>query len=175
MFLECPHCFLRVGVMSDGICPACLQNVHNPPKENASKASLSIDHDASLPPFCFECATPTERYVKVKRHASIARRGDPDEGSEIMAFSILGLFCPGVGHLVIWSACALVYMVLWIARGGASSREGEVILVRMPQCDDCGAKGPPEPVIVSREQRLMTFVVHKTFKEEVQRRAGSAD
>lgn len=156
MFLECPHCFTRVGVLSDGICPACQKDVHNAPKENASRTSLTIEHGAHLPPICFECGKPTDRYVEVKRRVSLRKHEDNDE-----AFDVL------MGTVRFFSGFA--YLILWILHGGPWSRRGELVVVYLPQCELCSTKGPPEPAYVSPEERSMEFVVNKVFKQEVKR------
>ena len=41
------------------------------------------------------------------------------------------------------------------------------VIIHLPQCEDCGNGGNPEPEDVDYERQTMSFVVHKRFKERV--------
>jgi len=145
MFVECPHCYKSVLPTKDNLCPACRRSFSDPRDINPNLASLIVSEERSLPPFCFSCNSKTERRVKVQDSIEIG--GNP-RWQNVLTF-ILGLFL----HLFI------------IQR---QSGKKHSVLVFIPQCETCAkSKGKPTPEHVDFENRTMTFIVHRGFKEKV--------
>ncbi len=158
MIVECPHCYTNVLPSREGQCPACRNNVHDAPKADPSKTSLTVRHGAELPSFCCGCGCPTDRYVKVLRKISHKKA---QQDTSLGLFLVLGLLFGWIFWLIAWM------------RGDFRTRVGDVVVARMPQCKLCGANGAPDPIRVNAEELRMTFVVHRQFKEKVLEKAES--
>jgi hypothetical protein len=156
MFVECPHCYMRVIPNSEGECPACRNNIHDTADTDPTKASISVRHLADLPPYCCDCGRQTDRFVKVIRKVSHKMDG-PDASSAILL--VLGMFV----------SCFFLPLALVL---GLRERKGDVIVVRMPQCKSCAMNGTPVPIRVNSEQLQMTFVVNKDLKDRTRPRIG---
>ena len=152
LIIECPHCFTVVVPTAQGECPACRNIVQDAPEADPSRTSLSVPHLANLPAICCDCGGNTNRYVKVSR--KISRNTDGEDPSSALIL-LLGLLMGG------WFSCLLALF------RGDSSRIGDMVVVKMPQCDVCRAYGPPDPIRINSEELKMTFVVHKDFKAAV--------
>lgn len=149
MISECPHCYTRVVPNSEGECPSCRNNVRDAESAGTLNTSLPVRHLADLPAVCCQCACATDRYVKITRQ--ISREKEEEDSSAGIALMMGG-----------W-IFALVALLL----GDFRSRSSDVVVVRMPQCDLCGANGSPDPIRVNSEELHMTFVVHKGFKRRL--------
>ncbi len=147
--VECPNCYTHVIPTSAGECPACRKDMTSAAGTESDKTSFSINHAAKLSPYCCGCGCHADRYVKVARHIS-RERDERDSSNDVLTVLIL---------TVGWIVLPLVWMF------GLRHRIGDVIVVRMPQCNVCASNGPPIPISVNSEELRMTFVVHKQFKE----------
>src|SRR5690242_19594654 len=66
MIVECPHCFLRVFVANDGICPKCRRDVNDLTGADVTKIGLLISPSAPIPSRCVCCGSGTMRRVPVQ-------------------------------------------------------------------------------------------------------------
>ncbi len=132
MLEDCPHCYTRVVPMTDGTCPACRKNVRDLAGVDPDRVTMTVAQGDVLPGVCCACGRETSRFVRV-----ISTKGDP---------GLLGLI---VAMLVY---CVAVAMSLAFAY-----KTSRVIEVHLPQCDSCGAGGPPKPRYVDYDNVRMTF------------------
>lgn len=144
MLIDCPHCCTRIVPKSDGICPACQKDTRDTTGLDPSRTSIHVNQGDVLPPVCCECGQPTSRSVSVYRKAS--GRGQPSTTVGLVVFALLS-----------WSVG--LYLTL---RGLANAT---VAQVRIPQCEACAKRGPPQPRYVDYGNARMTFVVHKNLKD----------
>ena len=144
MLINCPHCHTRIVPMSDGTCPACQKDTQDGAGLDLSRTSIHVNQGDVLPPICCECGQPTSRRVAVYRKAS--GRGEPS--------TILGLV---VFALVSWP------VGLYFTFRGLANKT--IAQVRLPQCEACARRGPPQPRYVDFGNARMTFIVHKNLKD----------
>jgi hypothetical protein len=143
MLINCSHCNTRIVPKSDGTCPACQKDTRDTTGLDLSRASIHVSQGDVLPTICCECGQPTSRSVPVYRKTS-----GRDEPSTIVGLVIFALLSFSAG----------LYLLL---RGVANTN---VAQVRMPQCEACARRGPPEPRYVDFANARMTFVVHQNLK-----------
>lgn len=155
MIVECPHCYNRVMAGPDGECPSCRRNVNDKTATDASMSSVYIAHLADVPPVCCGCGRRTDRYVKV-RLKTAGDKAYREWRSSSLWLLILGTVC-----------LAPVFLVLYLTRGSGRGRAGDTIVVRMPQCEACGAMGAPTPIAVDTEHCGMRFAVHVELKRRI--------
>lgn len=150
MILECPHCFTTVMPNAAGECPSCRNDVRRAANSDSAKTSLTVGHLVSLPAICCDCGRETMRTVSIRRKISHRREYAPE---------------PNV--FVIGLIAGLAGLIVGLLRGGFSTRIGDTVIVRMPQCDRCRSNGSPAPTHVNAEELQMTFIVHRDLKQSV--------
>ena len=158
MITDCPHCFSTVATSADGICPSCRKNVNELADTDSSKAALNVSHGAHLPGVCCECGRTTDRFVTVKQKIRPHQNSRERARQTTPGLLILLVFTLGIVPLVILAL-------------GQVAKENlgrtDILVVRMPQCKDCGADGKPEPIRTNPETLDTTFVVHKKLQHQV--------
>ena len=145
--IECPHCLTRVLPNPEGICPACGKNTADTRGLDLSRTAMKIGPNARLPAVCFHCATPTELVYRVVRSQRASVTGQ-DAGQRLL-WTVLSLF---FGWIRAWTHL----------RNSAR----ETLRVELPICESCSQNIQPEPERVDFADGLMTFVVHRQFKEQ---------
>lgn len=145
--VECPHCHIGIFPMADGTCPSCRKNTRDLSGVDPDQVSLTVDNNEILPPFCYACGLPTERYVTVVQPI----KGDAPSQWGTAGNILFGLFTG-----------------FWRTRDAGTGRRDDVIRVKVPQCEVCAAQGKPEPISVNTEELRLTFVVHKKFRQAVE-------
>ncbi len=158
MLTECPHCFTLVLPKGDGQCPACQRNARQASGPDPELVTLSIGEQSEIPDLCCHCGLPTRRMKRVKRWKP-AENAQQTAGFWILVTFLFG----GLG-----SALA----ALQRATGGRYS--GHSVVVRIGQCPECAAVGPPEPLQVDHEHFTMRFLVHRDFARQFERLNGSS-
>lgn len=144
MLIDCPHCLTKVVPKEDGSCPSCQEDTRDAAGCDLTKTTISVEQAEILPAVCCGCGRETYRYVRVKAGA-----GD----------------VPLVGRLI--ALCfSYVWFLLTLACG---ERRARVVIVNVPQCEDCARDGRPQPRYVDYANARMTLVVHKSLKERLTR------
>ena len=150
--LDCPHCFTRVLVLDDSICPHCKEDVRKATGAGSALCKLRIHDQAHLPDNCLHCDAPTQRRVVVERCIGVDR-----EGRHRTLALLTALFAP-------LSALKMLSRASKVSTG----QIGE-IRIEVPQCDVCSQRGRPRPHEVDFENFEMVFLVHKGFYDRVKR------
>jgi hypothetical protein len=146
MVVECPHCYTRVVPSPDGVCPACTKNVRELGAGNPDLTRMQISAQDRLPPNCYLCDSPTTDTVRIRRTV------------------VKGSGAPTVVRLFL-----AVVTPLWAVAFANSTRFRHSVKIRVPQCAACASRTRAEPAYVDFEQAKFTFVVHKAFRDRVQR------
>ena len=135
MVQECPHCHTRVLPKEDNLCPACGKNVLDTIQADLSVRSLTVKGAVTLP-YCCTCCTPTDRIVTV-------REKFPE--NELAKF--------------------IEALIDYRSPHFSPTERRRTVIVKLPQCKECGKKGKPKPTHVDFEHDEMTFLVHYKFYE----------
>jgi hypothetical protein len=139
MWIECPHCHNYVLPKENNICPSCTKNILDLSGASPQLTSVILTEKSKYPYICLNCLKKTKRRVK------IGQKIDP------MAWHPEDPSLWRVG-----------------AKGGISKLNiSPSIFISVPQCDDCGKKGKPEILHIDFEKQEMTILVHKKFKEMI--------
>ena len=148
MIIECPHCHTRVLPLANNICPACRKDISDTTGVDPNLASLVVPQLANLPPYCYSCNSPTERYVKITETVQIG--GDSPFARFFLIVMAVITLRPGV-----WRS---------LTEGKKSS-----VTIHVPQCERCAQSGKPKPHHIDFEGQAMIFIVHKEFRDRVHR------
>lgn len=146
MFVECPHCYNRVMPTANNICPACRKDISDTRGVDPNLTALDVHESSNLPPYCYSCNSPTKRYANIIEKVEIG--GDTP----------LARFL-----LVLISILTLRVAISNLQTQGKKSS----VSIYIPQCERCAQLGKPKPKHVDFEQRAMTFIVHKGFRDRV--------
>lgn len=109
------------------------------------RTALAVRGGEALPEFCCDCAGPTRRFVTI-RHRTKGEQSAPPAWLMVLAYVTFGLIGPPEG---------------------ASGRDADEIVIRMPQCESCAARDGPQLLSMNTESLRMTFAVHRAFKQKV--------
>ncbi|MBL8089574.1 MAG: hypothetical protein KF758_18420 [Anaerolineales bacterium] len=78
IIIECPHCHVQVIPMANNICPSCREDINNKQNVNSRQVVLMVHESEELPPYCYSCSAPTDRYVRIS--------ADEESGLETLIF-----------------------------------------------------------------------------------------
>ena len=142
---ECPHCYMRVGFLADGVCPACGKKLSDVPAD-PTLMLFTVSQTSSLAPICISCGADTTSRVAVS------------EGTRSRTMGVLA----GIGEV-------LGYCLAPILRGGligilySQDRKKyphQRVRVSIPLCRSCKrGHGVPKPHRVDFENATMSFLV----------------
>ena len=107
---------------------------------------MQIRVEDRLPPNCYLCDSPTTHTVRIRRTV------------------VRGTGAPAVVRLFLYMIPSLLTLLF-----ANSTRFRHSVKVRLPQCTACASRRRAEPAYVDFEQARFTFVVHKAFRDRVQR------
>ena len=150
---ECPHCFARVMVTSDGRCPTCWQNVRVPNKSGRRRQTIRVD--GPIPTLCVVCGEPTRRWIQVTDQIGeeAAYNSDDNMPRNAIEFVVYGLM---VG-----------FIRMLLRRPSTSS--GHVInelSVSLPQCRRC-RKDEVKVLNANHHDRTLVVAAHECFIKEL--------
>src|SRR6187551_2773131 len=114
--LDCPHCYARVLLRSDGACPSCGEDTRRP-GVGPRRALLEILADEPLPDSCLNCGQFTDRTTIVRYRRAVEGDGAPSWFVALLT-SALALL---VGYIFFWLRTKAVLHLEF----------------RLPQCRDC--------------------------------------
>jgi hypothetical protein len=157
MITECPHCFRRVLVLDDGICPACQGNVRATAPVEPAWASIWVCEADRMPGMCCTCTAATSRLEKFTDTLGSQKK----DGASSAAPLVLGLLFGLAGVFA-----ALMHN---------ASKPGVRVSLRVPRCKPCSRHAALEPVTVDFDRCRMKFAVHRTFKDAFEQLNGKAD
>lgn len=147
--IECPHCHARIIPRADGECPSCRRDTADVSGVDPDLASLLITHGASLPPVCIRCGDSTNSSSRVTRKVG-----------------------PGSDFGVLRAAVSLVAQPALLALSLLSLGNPRLVSVRVPVCPACRRGGGAEPLDTDFENHRMQFLVHRRFREALERGTG---
>ena len=162
MMLECPHCYQRVGVNRDRICPACRRNVDDLTGVDEDRVARWIGPEDELPERCVHCGQPTQRRVPITRYGAhdVAQRDQPEQSFPLvigLVVSLFGFFF----SLIVW--------IFW-AIGARKERGGGRVVrgttVKLPVCETCRS-AECQVVDYHHDKSRMKIVVHRWFADEL--------
>jgi hypothetical protein len=134
----CPHCFNIVLPKEDNSCPSCLRNINDLTDSNPLLTTYVIGEKTILPEICCICTTPTKRKKKY------SERCDPK------------VWHPNDLSLYENTRVGLVKKDL-----------APTVKIIMPLCNKCEKKYNNLLRYVDYEQREMTFIISKVFRDKV--------
>ena len=141
--VECPHCYTKVLLKSDGSCPSCGKDSNSQSDADPEMTTAQVDFNEPLPPFCVLCAQSTKRTV------TVFRGEDPDQEGLSEGKSLV------VGLLAGWR----------IAREMGTKQTMELVV---PVCRDCRKRRDEfKPRHVNHGQQRATLLVHRSFKAKL--------
>lgn len=148
---ECPHCYARVCLTVDGVCPACRKNPAAPGADS-SKTRMTIFEGRALPPVCFGCGNYTESTLQISRATSSGFAAFA-EGAFKLIFGFLKILVLGFFSLFMESS------------GRVSPRIR--LRFRVPWCLRCRSQRTPEIVWTDFEEGTVSMIVPKTVRDRV--------
>ncbi len=146
--IRCPHCFVNVLPIRDGICPSCQGDTRKPSQSTLTPLWISVGE--KLPPICINCGTSTRRKVTVVRTFDTGRQ-EQDSGHQ------LGPNLAVIAFELVKSVAKSVF---------AQPVEG--IGLKIPQCGPCAKLNDVAPLHVDNDGDRMEFAADRRFCEEVE-------
>ncbi len=145
---ECPHCYNRVMITSNGECPACRKNIRDISEANKDKTAVTIPIDAKIPSCCFVCGQETSRGQKLSFQFEGSENGLSDINQRQVEFS-------GIIAFLFWP--------LYKKRLRKSmGHTYEQYIAVCESCKEAAEEVEPLNCLPNAECKL---VVHKTFKK----------
>src|SRR5258706_8161022 len=144
---ECPHCYMRVGFLADGVCPACgrkLSDVGADP----TRTILPVSPISRLAPFSICCGVETTRRVAVSK-ATRSRAS-----ALLAAIRTVFAFC--LAPILRGGFIGIVYA------GERKKYPHQRMRVSLPLCSNCQRNyGIPKPHRVDFEKSTISFLVSR--------------
>ena len=159
-FIDCPHCYVRVGVGTPEVCPSCSKDANDLTGVDPDRQPFVLKVRGSLPDLCCGCGAPTDRRRKVEAWSSYLVPGSerPSGCFYIIAFLVGWIFWP-LKYLMIEEEEAMA---------GGNRRIRQKMKLRIGQCSDCASE-PIEVIDHSHETGWIKLVVHRRFREDYER------
>jgi len=141
MKIECQACFTDVIPMADGRCPAC--GSRQTPGERVVFTKVTVAEGGPCGSVCMKCGAPTGETVRVRRKARNTNY-QPNTASSLDShpLAVLINFFAGKYH--------------------------QTVDVTIPLCGRCRRDGVAEPKYIDFENKSMTFVGHRAWKDDLQ-------
>ena len=141
MKVECQNCFTDVVPMADGRCPACNALLDD---RVGTMTKVTVYQRDPTGCVCMKCGAQTTELIRVRRKARNTNY-QPNTASSLEShpLALLLNFVAGKYH--------------------------QTVVVAVPLCANCRRDGIVEPKYVDFETRSMTFVGHRSWKEEIER------
>ncbi len=153
---DCPHCFMRVCILSDGACPRCKKNVLDTASINTDLRAIWLRERDRLPDCCQLCGAAASRKVRTEHSRAW------EEGEEISTSRQIGAILVGVLFGWLW------YLIVRDKGGAVSNRRYEKIVLQLPRCNAC-SKVNVEPAGASFPDGALKIVAHRIFVDEFER------
>ena len=149
--MECPHCFAKMVLTSDNKCPSCRKDPRDTKNTNPNLTTATFFSYIKLPEYCMACGKPTKKISKF-----IVNKKDSN-----WEWEVLGAI-PFLGDL--FSSLSTFLMPVKLMRKSENS-----ITFKLPFCGKCN-NSDVRPIHFNRDTEAITFIVHKTFKRELENR-----
>jgi hypothetical protein len=143
MWIECPHCHIKVLPNERNICPSCLKNVLDLSGTNPSLTTIVLTEKTIYPDKCLNCCQSTTRKIEV------GEKLDP----------------------MAWHPEDISLWIRGTRGGLYKSDISPSVIVSMPQCKKYAKSGKPKIIHIEFEKQELTILVHREFKrivEEIQ-------
>jgi hypothetical protein len=132
MLQDCPHCFAKVIVTSNCICPACNKDVTL--RSTHDLAAITVSASTAFPEMCHACGLPADRKTNAESWSrSEYYVDDVDEGVRVLFAVLSFLFLP---------------VLVVIGKRGGTKAEYHAVRVQVPSCSLCE----------KREARIFDFL-----------------
>ena len=143
---ECPHCYNKVMITSNGECPACRENIRDLSDIDKEKTAVNIPYGAKVPTCCFLCGENTDRGQKL----NFEFEGDDTS----------------VDDRMLWGAGAIIALLWPFYKKRLKKARGYSYSQYIGVCENCkeeAASVKPLNCLPNAECKL---VVHKNFKKK---------
>ena len=156
MILECPHCYRTVSPMRGIECPACHNNVQEPPDH--SLTVIEVGQKSQLPEMCAMCAIHTRRTIRLSSSLNYQSGHNDVHAAEVAE----GVFRVGFGMLF---GAAIGTLLSAATLGGGSNSSGSqvAVTVAVRQCKDCSRRHSFNPIKVDYDYHSMRIAVDDQF------------
>lgn len=148
---ECPHCYARVSLTADGICPSCRKSPEAPGAD-PSKTRITIYEGRVLAPVCLGCGNHTDSTLKFCQATS----------------SGIASFVQGVFKLIFVFLRILILGIFSLFMDPSNKMRPRIRLrFRIPWCLRCKGQSSPEIVWTDFEKDSISMVVTKTVRDRI--------
>lgn len=146
MIQECPHCFLRVVVTSNNLCPSCATDVTSPATHNLAVVDISMT--TTFPQICHACGL-TARQTTFAEATSRSEAYVEDASEGFRAFVTIFSFF-------------LLPMTIFLPRSGSTQASYRGFRVKVPCCSACKSK-EVRVLLADTERAVMRIAVNATL------------
>ena len=153
---DCPHCFMRVCILADGVCPRCQKNALDTASINTELRAIWLRERDRLHDCCQLCGAGASRKARTEQSRAW------EEGEEISKSRQMCAILVGVLFGWLW------YLIVRDKGGAVSNRRYEKIVLQLPRCNAC-SKVNVEPAGASFPDGALKIVAHRIFVDEFER------
>lgn len=150
---DCPGCFARVIILSDGICPRCRHDARNSSQRDPNQVAIWIHCQDTLPERCYHCSLSATNRIQVE-HSEAHECTEENSRSRRLAATLAGL-------LFGW----LWYFIVRDRGRSANARQIQTLTIRVPACNAC-RRLKIRPAGASIPDQSMKLAVHRQFSDE---------
>ena len=156
MLLNCPHCYLLVGVNADGICPNCQKDVNDLSEIDQTKSPLILSGDPVMPKRCCLCGESTKRKVKVSKViAHDYNEGRSTADDDVWLWNLVSL---------LFGSIIAIFSLLFFWSTKSPSRSTMKVEYQLPQCEKCSSTSI-DPIEVDLAKFTMKISADNRFIE----------
>lgn len=146
--LECPHCFGRVMVTSNRLCPTCQGDTSAAGSVEIVRIALRVD--TPLPQACVLCGDHTKRRTKIVEWERKSTES-PAQTDEMYRY-VLARFIP--------------FGRLWQAMFSKRAAAQKNLVLKVPLCSGCSAENI-RVLDADHSRRTITIAAHVRFAEQI--------
>jgi hypothetical protein len=142
--IRCPHCFMDVLPLPNGLCPACKGDPRFVDVAKRDLVPAEFVDGENLPHICCVCGQPSTSEVE----CGLKNEPPGPDKAGIMA-RVLGALGGG----------------LLVSHGPTDVQRAFALSVKLPLCARHADVEPPKPLHIDRKAYRLTFAVHRALEE----------
>lgn len=140
--INCPHCFIKVWVHDDGVCPSCRKNVNETRSELRDLSPVEFVDGEKLPRVCVVCGMRSTFNVEV---------GELNSDDKLDKQGLVSRVLGALGGVIAIRLTPHAY------------KKKFKLSVDLPVCEQHGHAETLKPIYIDHSRHRITIAAHKDF------------